>query len=102
MPVYRGWLSFDERLRDSHALANTQRHLENQLRLVRSANDAKLIVNICKQLLARRGDSPTILGILATTYVKLGRLDEAELTIEQALALRSAARCCACEHRSRC
>lgn len=88
LPQYRGWLVFDERLQASHALANTQRYLTNQMRLAAGERDFASFINIATELLERRPDDHQTLSHLATVYRALGRFDDAEAAIDRALSLK--------------
>ena len=88
LPQYRGWLVFDERLQASHALANTQRYLTNQMRLAAGERDFASFIKIATELLERRPDDHQTLSNLATVYSALRRFDDAETTIDQALSLK--------------
>lgn len=88
LPQYRGWLVFDERLQASHALANTQRYLTNQMRLAVGKRDFASFIKFATELLERRPDDHQTLSNLATVYRALGRFDDAEATIDRALSLK--------------
>jgi tetratricopeptide (TPR) repeat protein len=84
---YSGWLVFDPRLSESHQLADTQRHLTNQMRLAISAGRHEDAARIAERLVKRRPGDHAALGNLAAIYRELGRLDEAQDLVDQALAL---------------
>ena len=79
---------FDERLAASHALANTQRYLANQLRLAAGARDFEEFVHVSRQLLERRPGDYQTLSNLAGVYSRLGRFEEAEAAIDRAIELK--------------
>ncbi|MHC4218942.1 MAG: tetratricopeptide repeat protein [Planctomycetota bacterium] len=87
LPHYSGWLVFDPRLSESHQLADTQRHLSNQLRLAISAGRHEDAARIAERLVLRRPGDHAALGNLAAIYRQLGRLDEAHVLVNRALAL---------------
>jgi tetratricopeptide (TPR) repeat protein len=87
IPQYAGWLTFDQRLQTAHALANTQRHLENGIRSSQGAGDSEAVVRMARELLLRRPEDHTTWGTLATTLIKLQRFDEARTAIDRAIAL---------------
>lgn len=88
LPQYRGWLVFDKRLQASHALANTQRYLTNQMRVALGERDFASFISIATELLERRPDDHQTLSNLATVYRALGRLNDAEAAIDRALSLK--------------
>jgi tetratricopeptide (TPR) repeat protein len=77
LPQYSGWLVFDERLRAAHALADTQRHLDNQLRLLQGGGDPERIVQVAGTLLERRPQDAVTLAVMTGALIELRRLDEA-------------------------
>ncbi len=87
LPQYTGWLSFDPRLQESHALADTQRYLTNELRLAAGAGDYRRFAVIAERLLERRPSDYTMLGNLASVYRQLGELDKASAAIDRAIAV---------------
>jgi Flp pilus assembly protein TadD len=87
IPQYAGWLTFDKRLQTAHALANTQRYLENGMRSAHGEGDSEAVIRIAEELLRRRPEDHTTWGTLATTAIKLRRFDEARTAIDRAIAL---------------
>jgi len=87
LPQYAGWLQFDRRLSEAHALADTQRHLNNMLRVAAAKGDWPLCLSIAGELARRRPDDWNMLTNLSRIYRQLGRLDDAEDAIGKALAL---------------
>ncbi len=85
---YSGWLTFDPWLTESHEIANTQRYLTNRMRLAAGAGDYDAFVTHGEALLQRRPNDYGTLGNLAAAYRELGRLDEAQATVDAALALK--------------
>lgn len=88
LPQYSGWLSFDPRLQESNALANTQGYLTNQMRAAAAGEDWATFVHLAELLLRRRPQDFSTLGNLAEAYRKLGRLDEAEALADRAIELK--------------
>ncbi len=87
LPKYAGWLVFDDRLQAAHALANTQRYIENQMRLAQSSGDAAQLAGLAGELLRRRPDDYKAWGVLADSLIRLERVDEAREAIDRALAI---------------
>ena len=85
---YSGWLVFDPRLQESQELADTQRHLANQMRLAVGSGRYEAAARFAVRLVERRPKDHKTLGNLAAVYRELGRLDEAQQTVNQALALK--------------
>ncbi|MCH8344824.1 MAG: tetratricopeptide repeat protein [Planctomycetes bacterium] len=88
LPQYSGWLSFDPRLQESNALANTQGYLTNQMRAAATGEDWATFVHVAELLLRRRPQDFSTLGNLAEAYRKLGRLDKAEALADRAIELK--------------
>ncbi|NNM26447.1 MAG: tetratricopeptide repeat protein [Phycisphaerales bacterium] len=88
LPHYEGWLVFDEKLQASHALARTQRYLENQMRLAAGAGDATRLAELATRLLERRPRDHNTMALLATALIQLDRTEEALETVTGALALK--------------
>jgi tetratricopeptide (TPR) repeat protein len=86
LPEYSGWVTFDPRLQEAHALAGSQRHLENEARVAlaegRFAEGAALL----QEILARRPDDHDTRGRLAAVYARLGQQREAREAIERAVS----------------
>ncbi len=87
LPQYSGWLSFDPRLQASHALADTQRYLTNELRLAAGAGDYARFALVAERLLERRPVDFMLLHNLASVYRRMGQLDKAGDAIERAIAV---------------
>jgi len=87
LPQYAGWLVFDDRLQAAHEFANTQRYLENKMRLAQSAGDDQQLVALCTELLRRRPSDYRAWGVRASALIRLRRLPEASESIDRALAL---------------
>ncbi|MCH8824412.1 MAG: tetratricopeptide repeat protein [Planctomycetes bacterium] len=85
-PQYRGWLVFDSRLMDSHALAQTQRYLENQMRLAQG-DDVKKLIALGEQLLERRPSDSNTMGLVAEGYATLNKFDKAQKLVDHSLEL---------------
>ena len=88
LPQYVGWLAFDPWLMEWHAVADTQRHLNNQLTIAAGKGDYERAARIAESLLERRPDDFNTLANLASCYRELGRLDEADATVSRALRLK--------------
>ncbi len=87
LPQYVGWLQFDPWLNEAHQLANTQRYLNNMLRLAAGNGEWPTAMHLCQQLLERRPDDWNTLANLTRIYRALERFDDARRTIDRALAL---------------
>jgi len=85
-PQYRGWLVFDSRLMDSHALAQSQRYLENQMRLAQG-DDVEKFIALGEELLKRRPGDFNTLGLVATGYAELDNFVKALEIVNRALEL---------------
>ena len=85
-PQYRGWLVFDSRLMDSHALAQSQRYLENQMRLAQG-NDVEKFIALGEKLLKRRPGDFNTLGLVAEGYAELDNFHKALEIVDRALEL---------------
>ncbi len=88
LPHYSGWLTFDLRLQHAHALANTQRYLENEIRRASAARDWPAVARLAQALLQRRPDDHAMLANLAGAYRALGRLDDARAAIDRGLTVK--------------
>jgi len=86
LPEYRGWLTFDPRLKQAHALAQTQQSLENELRVAQMANDIPTALRAAQALLARRPNSPQLKGTLAGLHHLAGDSERARDMIARAIA----------------
>ncbi len=87
LPQYSGWVSFDPRLQDVNALANTQSYLTNRMRTAAAAQQWEAFIPTATEMLERRPNDVATMSTLASVYRELGRLDEAEALITQAIAL---------------
>lgn len=87
LPQYRGWLVFDSRLMDSHALAQTQKYLENQMRLAQG--DAELLISLGEKLLGRRPNDSNTQGLVASAYANQNNFDKALEIVDRSLELNS-------------
>ena len=88
LPQYSGWLVFDPRLQQAHALANTQRYLENQMRLLRNSPDRQKLIDAANELIKRRPRDYQTLGVLAESYLKIGNPVKALESVEKALEIQ--------------
>lgn len=88
LPQYSGWLIFDPRVQASHELADTQRYLTNQMRLAAGRGDYERFILVAERLRGRRPGDHGNLTNLATVYRELGRLHDAQATIDASLALK--------------
>lgn len=84
-PQYKGWLLFDSRLMDSHALAQTQSYLESQMRLSQGSNDVEKSISLGEHLLERRPGDASAIELVASGYAQLKRFDKALELVDDAL-----------------
>lgn len=87
LPQYRGWLVFDSRLMESHTLAQTQKYLENQMRLAQG--DAEKLISLGEQLLVRRPNDSNTQGLVASAYAKQNNFEKALEIVDRSLELDS-------------
>ena len=86
LPVYTGWLIFDDRLRESRRITNTFGHLEQVLReaLTGYATDLARAPGLCEQLIARRPGDHGLRATLARIRVRLAKQALARGAADQA------------------
>jgi tetratricopeptide (TPR) repeat protein len=87
LPEYRGWLTFDQRLQEAHAYANTHRYLENAIQRAISARQFPQAINFAQELLRRRPQDADTMGLLAGLSHYRGEAAKARELITQAVAL---------------
>jgi Flp pilus assembly protein TadD len=87
LPTYRGWLTFDERVRMAHRHAQTQQSLENELRTAIARGESSAALRIARSLMSRRPDDGDMMITVATLLFQTGDLLQAEQMIDEAMWL---------------
>jgi len=90
LPIYRGWLSFDERLREVQLRVRTQTALENELRAMLSAGPSDQAIELLEELLSRRPMDANVMAMLARARLDRGEPEAARRITDEAIALEPA------------